>query len=56
MHVPHLSLVFLKFSTPSDHIIEQVPQLRLNEETPQSLPVIYLHLKYVREIVVTQLY
>lgn len=55
MYISYFRVIFLEFRSCSNHIVEQIPQLSLQEVPVDSFPVLDLHLKNVGVVIVLEL-
>lgn len=53
MHISDLSMVFFELRASSNHVVEQVPEFSLQEETIYLSAVLDLHLEDVRIVIVS---
>lgn len=55
MHVSDLGVVLLELGASTDHIVQQIPELSLQEETIDLPPVLYFDLENVGVVIVGEL-
>lgn len=52
MNIPYFRMILLEFRASADHIVQQIPKLRLEEETIYLSAVLDLDLEDIWEVIV----